>query len=184
MLHRTSLVAQTVKCLPTMRDTQVWSLGREDPLEREMAAYSVLLPGKSHGQRSLVGCSPWGRKESDTTEWLHFPILCYVLREGEEKTVFVIHNNLFEANTLYIHNEIRKKCLWQQARFCHWRCDYSWYFNNLFPLSILYSLCLQQVPQLVLVLCLMEWPRQTFISEESGPWVVLPGLDCLDLHWL
>ena len=32
----------------------------------------VLLPGKSHGQRSLVGCSPWGREESDTTEWLHF----------------------------------------------------------------------------------------------------------------
>ena len=28
----------------------------------------VLLPGKSHGQRSLSGCSPWGRKESDTTE--------------------------------------------------------------------------------------------------------------------
>ena len=32
----------------------------------------VLLPGKSHGQRSLVGCSPWGRWESDTTERLHF----------------------------------------------------------------------------------------------------------------
>ena len=32
----------------------------------------VLLPGKSHGQRSLVGCSPWGHEESDTTEWLHF----------------------------------------------------------------------------------------------------------------
>ena len=32
----------------------------------------VLLPGKSHGWRSLVGCSPWGREESDTTEWLHF----------------------------------------------------------------------------------------------------------------
>ena len=31
----------------------------------------VLLPGKSHGQRSLVGYSPWGRKESDTTERLH-----------------------------------------------------------------------------------------------------------------
>ena len=31
----------------------------------------VLLPGKSHGQRSLVGYSPWGRKESDTTEQLH-----------------------------------------------------------------------------------------------------------------
>ena len=32
----------------------------------------VLLPGKSHGWMSLVGCSPWGRKESDTTERLHF----------------------------------------------------------------------------------------------------------------
>ena len=32
----------------------------------------VFLPGKSHGQRSLVGYSPWGRKESDTTEQLHF----------------------------------------------------------------------------------------------------------------
>ena len=32
----------------------------------------VLLPGKSHGQRSLVGCRPWGREESDTTERLHF----------------------------------------------------------------------------------------------------------------
>ena len=32
----------------------------------------VLLPGKSHGRRSLVGCSPQGHKESDTTEWLHF----------------------------------------------------------------------------------------------------------------
>ena len=32
----------------------------------------VLLPGKSHGWRSLVGCSPWGRKDSDMTERLHF----------------------------------------------------------------------------------------------------------------
>ena len=32
----------------------------------------VFLPGKSHGRRSLVRCSPWGRKESDTTERLHF----------------------------------------------------------------------------------------------------------------
>ena len=32
----------------------------------------VLLPGKSHGRKSLVGCSPWGREESDMTEWLHF----------------------------------------------------------------------------------------------------------------
>ena len=40
-----------------------------------MAPTPVLLPGKSHGWRSLVGCSPWGRKESDTTERLHFDTL-------------------------------------------------------------------------------------------------------------
>ena len=34
--------------------------------------FTVLLPGKSHGQRSLVGCTPWGCKKSDMTEWLHF----------------------------------------------------------------------------------------------------------------
>ena len=36
----------------------------------------VLLPGKSHEWRSLVGCSPWGRQESYTTERLHFPLSC------------------------------------------------------------------------------------------------------------
>ena len=42
----------------------------------------VFLPGKSHGRWSLVGCSPWGREESDTTEQLHFhfSLLCI----GEE----------------------------------------------------------------------------------------------------
>ena len=35
----------------------------------------VLLPGKSHGWRRLVDCSPWGHKESDTTKWLHFHAL-------------------------------------------------------------------------------------------------------------
>ena len=51
----TSLVAQTVRRLPTMRETQIQSLGWEDPLEKEMATHSSTLPGKSHGQRSVVG---------------------------------------------------------------------------------------------------------------------------------
>ena len=42
----------------------------------------VLLPGKSHGQRSLVGCSPWGREESDRTEWLHFHFSLSCIGEG------------------------------------------------------------------------------------------------------
>ena len=42
----------------------------------------VLLPRKSHGQRSLVGCSPWGRWESDMTERLHFHFSLSCLGEG------------------------------------------------------------------------------------------------------
>ena len=59
------LMAQTVKHLPTMRETQVQTLDQEDPLEKEMATHSCLE--KSHGQRSLVGYNPWGHKESDMT---------------------------------------------------------------------------------------------------------------------
>ena len=42
----------------------------------------VLLPGKSHGWRSLIGCSPWGREESDTTEQLHFHFSLSCIGEG------------------------------------------------------------------------------------------------------
>ena len=42
----------------------------------------VLLPGKSHGRRGLVGCSPWGRQESDTTERLHFIFSLSCIGEG------------------------------------------------------------------------------------------------------
>ena len=42
----------------------------------------VLLPGKSHGQRSLVGCSPWGCEESDKTEQLHFHFSLSCIGEG------------------------------------------------------------------------------------------------------
>ena len=47
-----------------------------------MAPTPVLLPGKSHGWRSLVGCSPWGRWGSDTTEQLHFPFSLSCIGEG------------------------------------------------------------------------------------------------------
>ena len=53
------------------QETQVQSLGQEDPLEKEWQPTLVFLPGKSQGQRSLVGYSPWGHKESDTTDF-HF----------------------------------------------------------------------------------------------------------------
>ena len=70
--YGTSLMAQMVKHLPTVQKNWVRSLGWEDPLEKGMATQSSILPGKSHGRRSLVGYSPWGHKELDMTEWLHF----------------------------------------------------------------------------------------------------------------
>ena len=69
-------MAQTVKHLPAMRETQVQSLGQEDPLEMEMATHSSILawrilwteePGRLY--------TPRHRKELDTTELLHFRFL-------------------------------------------------------------------------------------------------------------
>ena len=65
-------------------ETWVQSFGQEDPLEKEIESTPVFLPGKSHGQRGLVGYSPWGSKELDTTEQLNnnnyikkvLPFLC------------------------------------------------------------------------------------------------------------
>ena len=60
-----------VKNLPAVQETQVRPLGQEDPLEKGMATHSSILTWEIlHGQRSLVGYSPWGYKESDTTEQL------------------------------------------------------------------------------------------------------------------
>ena len=61
-------VAPVVENLPAMQETQVRSLGQEDPPEEEMTATPVFLPGKSHGQESLAGYSPQGHKELDMTE--------------------------------------------------------------------------------------------------------------------
>ena len=65
---KASLVTQMVKDLPAVQETWAQSLGWEDPLEKEIQPTPVFLPAKSHGQRSLVGDSPWGHKESHTTE--------------------------------------------------------------------------------------------------------------------
>ena len=55
-----------------MQEIPVQFLGWEDPLEKEIATHSSILVWESHGQRSLVGYSPWSHIELDTTEWQHF----------------------------------------------------------------------------------------------------------------
>ena len=64
-----SLVAQTINNLPAMQDTR-FAPWVEKILEKGMATTPVFLPGEFHGQRSLARYSPWGHKESDTTERL------------------------------------------------------------------------------------------------------------------
>ena len=68
-----SLVAQTVKNPPAVQETQVWSLGQEDPLEEGIATHSSILAWRIPWTEESGGFSPWGRKESDTTERLTLP---------------------------------------------------------------------------------------------------------------
>ena len=76
------LTKQTNKQNPHRLRKWTWlqemGAGRDSKWRRQWHSTPVLLPGKSHGWRSLVGCSPWGRKESDTTEQLdfHFSLSC------------------------------------------------------------------------------------------------------------
>ena len=50
-------MAQSIKNLPVRQETQVQSLGQEDPLEKEMATHSSIFAWKSHGQGNLAGYS-------------------------------------------------------------------------------------------------------------------------------
>ena len=70
-------MAQTVKCLPTMWETWVRSLGREDPLEKEMATHSSTLAWRIPWTEEPCGYNPGGHKESDTTERLNFHFLSH-----------------------------------------------------------------------------------------------------------
>ena len=70
IIWNSASLAQRVNKLPAMWETWVWSLVWEDPLEKEWPPTPVFLLGEAHRQRSLIGYSPWGRKESDMTEQL------------------------------------------------------------------------------------------------------------------
>ena len=71
-----SLVAQTVKNLPAMRETWVPSLGGEDPMKKEMATHSSILVWRIPRTEERGGLQSMGGKESDTTEQLRFWVEC------------------------------------------------------------------------------------------------------------
>ena len=85
-----------VKHLSAMLETQVQSLGQEDPLEKEIATHSSTLAWKIPWTRNLVGYSPWGRKESDTTERLTY-----------ESRVNEYHDATFQVlNVMLAHSKV------------------------------------------------------------------------------
>ena len=70
---------------------RVQSLGQEYPLKEGMATHSSILAWRIHGWRSLVGYSPWGRTESDTTEGTERA--CTAI--SKEKYIFVLHSHFW-----------------------------------------------------------------------------------------
>ena len=76
MLSAASVAAEMLKDLPAVQETWLPSLGREDALEKEMATHSRILAWRIPWTEKPMGCSPRGRKESDTTKrltlWLSF----------------------------------------------------------------------------------------------------------------
>ena len=74
-----------------MQETWVQFLGREDPLEREMATHSSIPDWEIHGQRSLAGYSLWGCKELDTAEHTH-STLQY---SSSLLTIYFIHSSVY-----------------------------------------------------------------------------------------
>ena len=81
-----------VKSLPAMQETQVQSLGWEDPLEKKMATHSSTLAWEIPWTEKPIGYSLWGCKESDTTERpaLHFTLLDFILLQ--------FHPRVFKAS--------------------------------------------------------------------------------------
>ena len=73
-----------VKNPPALQKTQVQSWVGKIPWRRAWQPTPEFLPGESHGRRSLAGCSPWGCKESDRTEWVTLSIHLILFKELNE----------------------------------------------------------------------------------------------------
>ena len=76
-----------------MRETLVQSLSREDPLEKEMATHSSILARRIPWTEELGGLQSTGRKESDTTERLHFHFISAIVYSDSSTTVGVLEHS-------------------------------------------------------------------------------------------
>ena len=80
--HKVTKSQTQLKWLITHACTSIFAPTCTHLRRRQWHPTPVLLPRKSHGRRSLVGCSPWGSWKSDTTEWLHFHFSLSCIGEG------------------------------------------------------------------------------------------------------
>ena len=82
-LSKSNIICSSVElCREILLRVKGNSCGSSEEQRRQWRPTPVLLPGKSHGRRSLEGCSPWGRWGSDTTERLHFHFSLSRIGEG------------------------------------------------------------------------------------------------------
>ena len=95
-----SPVAQLVNNLPAVQETWVWSLGWEDPLEKRMSTHSSIPAWRIPWTEDLVGYSPWGCKEWDTTERLTLSLSPYQL-EYWNKNIHYLLNTFYTLNNLF-----------------------------------------------------------------------------------
>ena len=109
-----------VKHLPAMWETQIQSLGQEDPLEKGMQPTPVSLPGESHGWRSLAGYSPWGHEESDMPEQLAIYFhkckteqILFISVQKNLSWVGLAENNQFLWFSLLLIEESKPSEAWQ-----------------------------------------------------------------------
>ena len=124
---------------------------------REGLFLLLILPGKSHGRRSLVGCSPWGRWESDTTEQLpfHFSLSCVGEGNGNPLQCSCLENPRGGGAwwaAIYGVSQSRTRLKWLSSSSS--RCKIRWLHSFLLMLHDIVSLsvlCL--VTQLCLSLC-------------------------------
>ena len=122
----------------------------------------VLLPGKSHGWRSLEGCSPWGRWGLDTTEWLHFhfslscigegngnPLQCYCLensRDGEAwwATVYGVTQSRTWLKWLNSSSSSSSSSVWDECNcaviWTFFGIAFLWDWNENWPFPVLWPL--------------------------------------------
>jgi len=153
--HWASVVVQMVKNLPAIQETWVPSLGREIPWRRKWPPTPISLSGEFHGQRSLVGYSPWGHRVGHnwgTNTFTFHPYHYYFSKEA--KVFFFLNNNNKKDCFIYTFRRFRirtAKELWimvnQIISIC-WNAYAKWiggYILSSFPSCV----TIDRLPNLV-----------------------------------